>query len=83
MFSLTLPKIFDAIVLYAIIHLLTWLGAKAFKRTERTLAIKLHYRQRAKGLGHQAKSVIDCVEGHCILFPKKSLGSPDAPYTNQ
>lgn len=83
MFSLTLPKIVDAIVLYGIIHLLLWLGSKAVKRTERTMAIKLHYRERAKGLGHEAKSVIDCVEGHCNLFPKTSPDSPAAPYTNQ
>jgi hypothetical protein len=71
MFSLTIAKVADALVLYAVIHLLTWAGAKAFVRTERTIAIRTHYRDKAKGLGHAAKSVIDCVEGDCKLFVKE------------
>lgn len=36
-----------------------------FKQNERHMAIWLHYKMQAKGVGHEARHVLECLEGKC------------------
>jgi hypothetical protein len=44
------------------------LSQKIFGKTERNMAIWLHYKAQAAGHGHFAQSVLSCGEDKCGIF---------------
>lgn len=70
--SITPSVILEGTISYLIIHGIVAILKKVFgfglKKTERVLAIRHHYHERARKKGHSASSVLDCGDSKCALF---------------
>lgn len=72
MYDLTLKQILTSAIMYVIVQT-AWLTVKKlFSRSERTVAIWVHYQHRAKQQGHNPKSPVACPEPDCAIFVPKA-----------
>jgi hypothetical protein len=70
--TITPIEIIYGTISYLIIHGIVWVLRKVFgyglQKTERALAIRHHYKQRALKKSHFADSGLVCKDGRCELF---------------
>lgn len=67
MLGITPLKISEALIMYVLIHAIIWASMKFLKRTERSMAIWLHHKNRALEKGH-GRSVVECNEDTCVIL---------------
>lgn len=60
--------ILKAIIVHALADYIMKYSEKWFKGSERHMAIWMHYKHRAQGVGHGHKHVLDCSEGQCAIL---------------